>query len=194
MKWVGIILPTIIAIASFIWMPLSVWIQMNQGLLVFLGLLAAALVQIIPVTANFLQSDRLTPIEAERLSAQLGKQQLYWIGLLASTVAAVVLVVIISALDKKPTEIEIPKLGRLDIGTIDIAPGLSALVAFAISFVLVKMFGLFQGVISLQKLRSELVINAAKRAAAEQVKQASSEVSLPQQLVPDDYGKIIRPH
>lgn len=193
MKWVGIILPTMIAVASFIWIPLTVWIQMNQGLLVFLGLLAAALVQIIPVTANFLQSDRLTPSEAERLSVQLGKQQWYWIGLLASTVAAVVLVVIISVLENR-TKFDVPKFGKVDIGAIDIGPALSALVAFAVSFVLVKMVGLFQGVISLQRLRSELVINAAKRAAAEQVKQASSEMNLPQQLVPDDYGKIVRPH
>lgn len=68
MKWVGLLLPLLAAFAGWQWVPLVLWIDMNQGLLAFLGLIAAALVQVIPVTANFLQSDELTPEEARRLS------------------------------------------------------------------------------------------------------------------------------
>jgi uncharacterized protein YgbK (DUF1537 family) len=188
MKWAGILLPAILAVIGFKWIPLSTWIDMNQGLLAFLGLLAAALIQVIPVTANFIQSDQLTPIEAEHLSKQLSKQQRYWIGLFASTIATVVIVVIVSVLkDLKP--LEIPRYGYLDISSV-----LSGAISAAMMFLVVKMAGLFQGVTSLQKLRNELVIAAAKRNAAEKVEKVQREVILPQNLVLDSYGQIIRPH
>lgn len=188
MKWVGIILPIILAVMAWHWVPMTIWAEMNQGLLAFLGLLSAALVQVIPVTANFLQSDRLTPEEAGRLSVQLTKQQRYWIGLLASTITTFVVVVIVSVLKDRT------KFPLFSYGEIDIGPACSCLVAFSLSFVLLKMIGIFQGVISLQHLRGELVMNAAKRNASEQAKQAQNEVALPEQVTAAGYGSIIRPH
>jgi hypothetical protein len=187
MKWAGIFFPIIFAIIAFMWIPLDLWIDMNQGLLAFLGLLSAAIIQIIPVTANFLQSDHLTPEEARQLSGQLSKQQRYWLGLLASAVATVALVVIISVL-KNHTHFDIASY------QFDFDAPLSALIAFAVSFVLIKMAGIFQGVISLQKLRSELVMNAAKRSAADQIKHIQAGIEIRQEIVPENYGKIVRPH
>lgn len=191
MRWVGVLLPVILAVAAFFEVPLKVWIDMNQGLLAFLGLLAAALVQVIPVTANFLQSDRLTPAEAVRLSTQLTKQQRYWVGLLVSTVTAFAIIVVVSVLEKRTTW----NFGRL--GTHDVGPVFSALVTFGVSFVLIKTTAIVGGVMSLQALRSELVLNAAQRAAAEDVRQfqrVQHDVSTPPGVVPEDYGSIIRPH
>jgi hypothetical protein len=74
---------------------------MKEGLIAFLGFLAASLVQVMPLTANFLQADRLNPAEAERLTASLTKQQYYWIGLLSATIAAMVIVIVGAALTSR---------------------------------------------------------------------------------------------
>lgn len=188
MIWAGIILPPIIAVVGFVWVPLHVWADMNSGLLAFLGLLAAALIQVIPVTANFVQSDSLTPFEAEHLSKQLTKQQRYWLGLLAVTIATTVLVILTSVLrDAKPLVI-------LSDQNIDVAQALSGLVSASMTFLIFKMVGLFQGVLSLQRLRNDLVIAAAKRGAAEKAEVAQHKANLPTNIVPESYGKIIRPH
>ncbi len=191
MKWLGAIVPVILAIVAGYQVPIIVWIDMNQGLLAFLGLLAAALVQVIPVTANFLQSDRLTPTEAKRLSAQLSRQQRYWVGLLISTVATFAIIVVVSVL-KDRTQWDFGRFGTHNVG-----PVFSALVAFGISFLLLKMTAIVGGVMSLQALRSELVLNAANRAAAQEVErlQQRQQVVLEQpNLVPSGYGSIVRPH
>lgn len=160
---------------------------MNQGLLAFLGLIAAALVQVIPVTANFLQSDELTPEEARRLSQGLRKQQHYWLGLLASVIAAFVLIVIASVLKGRTT------FSPFNWQKIDIAPAVSMLVSSAITFVVVKILGLFSGILSLQRLREDLVINSAKRRAAEKIEAAQKSAPFPGRITPDDYGSIVQP-
>jgi signal transduction histidine kinase len=190
MKWAGVIVPIILAIVAGLKVPLGVWIEMNQGLLAFLGLLAAALVQVIPVTANFLQSDRLTPQEAVRLSDQLMKQQRYWLGLLVGTVVTFVIVVVVSVFKDKT----VWDLGRL--GYIDVGPYFSGLVALSLVFVIFKMTAIVSGVMSLQTLRNELVLNSANRAAAEEIErlQERQRATLQQGIVPPDYGSIIHPH
>ncbi|WP_144022280.1 hypothetical protein [Caballeronia sordidicola] len=160
---------------------------MNQGLLAFLGLVAAALVQVIPVTANFLQSDDLTPEEAIRLSRGLRTQQRYWLGLLASVIFAFVIVVIASVL-KERTVVTI-----WHERTVDISSAASLIICASITFVVVKLTGLFAGVISLQILREELVINSAKRRAADRAEVAQRAVDLPAVITPEGYGRIIQP-
>lgn len=183
----GLLLPLIAAAIGWQWIPLGLWIDMNQGLLAFLGLIAAALIQVIPVTANFLQSDDLTPDEAARLSKGLRKQQHYWLGLLASVIVAFALVVIASVL-KNRTTISLHS-GR----TLDFAPMASLLVSASVTFVVVKFAGVFGGVLSLHRLREELVLNAAKRRAAERIEAAQKSISFPSKITPDDYGSIIQP-
>ncbi|PYD89411.1 hypothetical protein DNF23_28175 [Pseudomonas syringae pv. pisi] len=191
MKWVGILVPVFLAVIGALEVPVTVWIDMNQGLLAFLGLLVAALIQVIPVTANFLQSDRLTPAEAVRLSAQLSKQQRYWIGLLISTVATFATIVVVSIM-KDRTEFTFDRLGTFDVG-----PALSAFVAFGVSFVLIKTTAIVGGVMSLQQLRNDLVLNAARREAAAEVERLQQRQQPLQadlsNVVPADYGSIIPP-
>lgn len=190
MKWAGILLPMIFGAIAWEYVPIALWIDMNQGLLAFLGLIAAALVQVIPVTANFLQSDRLTPEEAVRLSAQLTTQQRFWVGLLIATIATFSVVVIVSILKDRL----IWDWGRF--GIFDVGPAFSACVMFSLSFVLIKITALIGGVMSLQTLRNELVLNAARRAAAEQIQQfqqAQRAISNVEHLLPPGYGSIIRP-
>lgn len=191
MKWVGILVPAILAVVGAFGVPIIVWIDMNQGLLAFFGLLAGALIQVIPVTANFLQSDRLTPAEAVRLSAQLSKQQRYWVGLLISTVTTFAIIVVVSVL-KDRTEWPLGRFGKFDVG-----PIFSALVTFGVSFVLIKMTAIVSGVMSLQQLRNELVLNAARREAAAEIERLQQRQQETQaglgNVIPSDYGSIIPP-
>ena len=187
MKWVSIVLPFILAIGAYFYAPIVVWIDMNQGLLAFLGLLSAALIQVIPVTANFIQSDFLMPAEAESLCKQLLKQQRYWIGLLISTVLTFAIVVLISVL-KDRTFWSFGRLGIFDVG-----PVFSAVLAFFLSFVLLKMTSIVGGVMSLQALRNELVLNAARRVADAQAKAAQERFVPPPINLPPGYGDITGP-
>lgn len=185
-KIAGLLIPVGAGIAAAYWTPLSFWFDMKEGLIAFFGFLAASLVQLMPITANFIQSDKLNPSEAEKLTRSLTKQQHYWIGLLSLTIIALVSVIVGSAL-KSP-------LAKYDD---QVWYGLtySSSVSFAIAFltfaVLMKILDLFEGILSLHKLRGELVILAARRSAQEKadaLKASASEVKI---SIPKDYGNII---
>lgn len=186
-------LPLLMGLAAALWTPLQLWFDMKEGLIAFLGFLAAALVQVMPVTANFLQSDKLTVAEAERLTASLTRQQNYWVGLLTVTLLAMVIVIVGAALNSRAALWDVIFEHRLFVNI-----GWDALVVFfvasSVSFVMVKMLGLFKGMLSLHRLRVELVLNAAQRAEAERIgalKKTPIEVTPP--LVPESYGMVIHP-
>lgn len=186
-KLAAIALPLAAGAAAAFWTPLAFWFDMKEGLIAFLGFLCAAVVQVMPITANFLQADRLNPIEAERLTRSLTKQQHYWIALLSSAILTMMVIIVSSALKSR----------------LDLIPGSwhgltyasipCFLIASTTCFVMVKMLGLFEGMLSLHHLRGELVINAAKRAATEKMKSIQSGAGKTKQMVPKDYGKILPP-
>lgn len=192
MKLLGAIAPLLLGVVAANWTSLSFWSDMKEGLIAFLGFLAAALVQVMPITANFLQSDKLTVIEAEHLTKSLTRQQRYWMGLLWVTIGAFVVVIVGSAL--KSVVIDAKPL-FMHRWFIDIS--WSAIVTFFIAgsmtFVLVKMVGLFEGMLSLHHLRADLVVATAKREAAEKTARAQSEARLVPPPLPDDYGAVISP-
>ncbi len=165
---------------------------MKEGLIAFLGFLAASLVQVMPMTANFLQSDRLSPSEAERLTASLTKQQHYWVGLLSATIAAMVIVIVGAALKERIGAV--PPLFRHPLFLEISWAAVVCFIAASVSFVLVKMLGLFEGMLTLHRLRGELVINSAKREAAEKIAVLQKEAELTTPLVPADYGRVVQPH
>lgn len=188
MKLITGFIPLLLGVVAALWTPLSLWYDMKEGLIAFLGFLAAALVQVMLLTANFLQSDRLTPIEAERLTASLTKQQQYWMGLLSATIAAMVMVIVGAALMERVAG-SAPLFWRIDSSAV-----VCFFVATSVSFVLMKMLGLFEGMMSLHRLRGELVLNAAKRNAAEKITAIQKEAEVTSPLVPEDYGRIVHPH
>lgn len=192
LKLLGVIAPLLLGVAAANWTTLSFWSGTKEGLIAFLGFLAASLVQVMPITANFLQSDKLTVIEAERLTKSLTRQQHYWMGLLWVTIMALVVVIIGSALESVVAVAEPVFMHRWFIDV-----SWSAVVTFfitgSVSFVLVKMVGLFEGMLSLHHLRAELVIAAAKRDAAEKTARAQSEARLVPPPLPDSYGSVINP-
>ena len=187
-KYLTLLIPLLLGVAAAIWTPLQLWYDMKEGLIAFLGFLAAALVQVMPLTANFLQSDRLSLPEAERLTSSMMKQQRYWIGLLSATIAAMVFVIIGSALKDRVAG-SAPLFWHIDWSSL-----ICFFVVTSVSFVLMKILGLFEGVLSLQRLRGELVLNAAKRDAAQMVATIQKEAEITNPIVPEDYGRIIHPH
>lgn len=184
--------------ASFLaaWLvPLEMWGKLSNGLIAFLGLLAASIVQVIPVTANFLQSDRLTEVEATRLCAALKKQQQYWLGLLMATIIALVVVIAVSLAGEKTATNVIP--WTAPYLPVKYSQLLSGFVGFVLCFVMVKVTGIATGVLSLQRLRESLVLAAAKRATAAEVERVQAlqrqAMSTSPSLVPENYGEIVAP-
>ncbi len=193
MKLLGVVVPVLLGVAAARWTSLTLWYDMKEGLIAFLGFLAASLVQVMTITANFLQSDRLNPSEAERLTASLTKQQHYWVGLLSATITTMVVVIVGAALKER-----VINLAPLFQYRLFLEISWPALVCFfmasSVSFVLMKVLGLFEGILSLHRLRGELVINCAKRDAVEIISVIQKDARITAQLVPGDYGQVIHPH
>ena len=152
-------------------------------MIAYLGFLSAAVIQVIPVTANFLQGDDLKPEETRRLNRQLERQQIYWIGLLGATVFCLVLVICISALDVSSLVKGGPWLQWERF--------LSGFVALMLSFIFTRMMGIFSGVLSLHRLRASLILAAAVKRA--QIKTASEVVSAGEMRppLPAGYGEAV---
>ena len=74
---ISLLLTIVAAVCAYLWMPLASFIGIKDGLIAYLGFLSAAVIQVIPVTANFLQGDDLKPEETRRLNRQLERQQIY---------------------------------------------------------------------------------------------------------------------
>jgi hypothetical protein len=184
---ISITIPLALGTMAALWTSLSLWYDMKEGLIAFLGFLAVALIQIMPLTTNFLQMDRLTPLEAERLTASLTKQQYYWMGLLFAAIATMVIVIVGAALKDRIANVPPVFWG------IEWAAVVCFLIGASVSFVLIKMLGLFEGIMSLHHLRGELVIGAAKREAAERMDALQRNAEVTRQIVPSDYGSLVRP-
>lgn len=150
---------TATAAVCAIWLPVSQWKSGIDALLVFLGLIIAALIQMIPLTANFLQSEDLTPEEIRDLSLKLEKQQDLWLGILTSAViAAILLVAIKYGVSFKPAEdswkfVALDMLKRL----------VSATIGFALSITLLRFMDIISGVKSLQETKSAILYRISKR-------------------------------
>lgn len=190
-KLLGVLVPLLLGLAAAAWTPLALWFDMKEGLIAFLGFLSASLVQVMPLTANFLQSDKLSVRDAIRLTDSLTKQQYYWVGLLCATIFALVVVIVGAALKQFVDALE--PLFSLDWIEVRWSALVTFLIASSVSFVIVKMLGLFQGMLSLHRLRTELIIDAAKKDAADKARRERTEACMPAPTLPDGYGEIVPP-
>lgn len=183
-------IPILAGCAAAFWTDLSIWVDMKEGLIAFLGFLAASLVQIMPITANFLQSDELLMDDAVRLTESLKRQQYYWVGLLAFTIFALIVLIFSTVLVKKVEYVDIGLWGNWSVGLSSL---ITLLLVTSLSFVFLKMLGLFRGVLSLHDLRSEIILeNARKRTERELVLVGEAGQGKPIDL-PVEYGQIVSP-
>lgn len=139
-------------------MPLSTWESIANGLLAFLGLLVAALVQVIPITVGFSQPDCITPSESKRLGSALETQQRLWLVLLAISIVTVLTLVLGIAI--APRDGQVLPAGSLRAR---LAPWLSGCIAFMVWYSAVRTLSLIPGILSLQRLRNNLNYEAAKK-------------------------------
>jgi hypothetical protein len=184
-RLISIVIPILLGAAAAFYTQLSLWLSMKEGLIAFLGLITASLMQVMPMTANFIQSDKLTPVNARRLVESLTKQQYYWIGLLAATISTLVVIIASAAIS--------PYLSELYFNWHGLMPesAFSFLIASLMSFVLIKTMGLFEGMLSLHNLRSELVLEAAEKAAKKKKDDIQARAGILTTQLPDGYGKIV---
>jgi hypothetical protein len=189
-KLFALVIPVIAGLAAAQWTSLALWVDMKEGLIAFLGFLAASLVQVMPVTANFLQSDRLNPSEAEKLTISLTRQQHYWLGLLAATIFSMVMVILGAALKARLDSLT-PIFLHATFLEITWEEVIVFVLVASFSFVLVKMLGLFEGILSLHSLRGELVLSSAKRSAAEKIAILQKSVDVATPILPEGYGQIV---
>ncbi|WP_156939569.1 hypothetical protein [Desulfocurvus vexinensis] len=179
-----------VGIAAHRWVNLSVWEGMANGLFAFLGLLVAALVQVIPITAGFTQPDFVSPAEAKKLGTALEIQQKLWLALLG--IAFVSVLVLVLGVAVAPHDKEV--LAADSLRSLS-APWLSGAIAFMVWYVAIRALSLIPGVLSLQRIRSRLNIEAAKH--HERVRPQAFDnqniIASARPIVPDGYGKMITP-
>lgn len=187
MRYSHLIIALMVCVASGYAVELGVWLEMRDGLIAFLGLISAALLQLIPVTTNFLVNDEITPEEAGRLSRALERQQNFWVGMLAVNVLTVVTLVL-GTLFKNSLVVNFPRIGVVDLSFI-----VSGLIGALLAFVLMRLLSVLGGVLSLQKLRAALVMDASKRRAARRAEEFERKLSPPPDMTPSDYGRVISP-
>lgn len=178
------------AYTAFRWLPLETWETMANGLLAFLGLLVAALVQVIPITAGFSQPEHVPPAEAERLGLALEKQQRLWLALLGLSFTTVILLVVGVAISPHGKEIVPPESLR---GMM--FPWFSGAIAFMLCFVVARALLLIPGVLSLQRLRNRLNVEASKYHERLRIQTAVHTPLEPptESMLPEGFGRIV-PH
>lgn len=185
---VALVLSVAAGTLSAFWVPMSLWFDMKEGLIAFYGFLAATLVQVMPVTANFLQSEKLTPAEARLLTDSLTKQQHYWIGLLWLTIFAMICIIVGSAVKSRLEPFDSNYWHCLNLSSIP-----SFFIAFTVLQVLSRLAALFGGMLSLHSLRTELILAAAEKLAKERGDDIKRRTVSTPVKVPDSYGAVLPP-
>lgn len=192
----------LVAYAAFRWLPLTVWGSMANGLLAFLGLLVAALVQVIPITAGFNQPEHVTPSEARRLGVALEAQQRLWLILLGTSF--ITAIILVAGVAVTPHTESIPPVAGvtaaphtevipLDSLRLVAAPWFSGAIAFLLLYVATRALLLVPGVLSLQRLRNRLNLEAAKNheIVRQQKNKATPFASPAAPVTPDSFGRIV---
>lgn len=147
----------LVGVAFYCYCPLNYWGSIIDGLLVFLGLVVASLVQVISITASFLQAETLSSKRIEELQGALDRQQNYWLGLLSLSIISAILLVVAKfrlpylAQNLSPTQIN-QVISRV----------VSAMLGFLNAFIAIKFFGVVSGIKSLQTVRFKLALEQAK--------------------------------
>jgi len=103
---------------------------------------------------------------------------------LSASIATLIIVIVSSALKDPLSELNGEWHG------LTYASACCFFIASALSFVLIKMTGLFEGMLSLHNLRAELVMDAANRAAKEKKEAVQASAGKLTTNLPEGYGEI----
>jgi hypothetical protein len=182
--------PVVAAFAAYSGMPLEVWDGIANGLLAFLGLLVAALVQVISITASFGHPQSLPSPKIKRLIVALELQQRLWLAMLCIAFFSAVLVVFGTAIAKHGQEVIQEHSIRRTL-----APWASALIAFSLTFLVIRSVLIIPGILSLQKLKGQLDLETAKQRERFFRPALSPECNMRNipSVVPENFGKKVYP-
>jgi hypothetical protein len=190
-------LPIVAAVTSGLNLPLDEWVKLRGDLLVFLGIYAAALIQVAVTAANLNLPDDLDVSEAKQLAAHLLRQQRYWVGLFCSVVFATLVLVMATYMhtDFEPDSASILQGGILHIGkrvALPLAPIGSGALGLMLAFLLMQTFNFMAGLLSLQNLRSHYLVESAKKRAAKDAAAIEAGTSSGPFKAPEGYGTVRR--
>lgn len=187
LRYIWVLFPVVTSIASWRWMPFTYWEKAQEGLLFFLGLIVAALVPVIMATANFSRNNKILCLDqVKRLNEALERQQSLWIGLLALNFIAALMLIICIGFSKAIAN-SFPKLLIEYGGTDSILSGVLSL--FVVGAIVRGMF-IMPGVISLQKLQSEISVKVVEEHFKE-VGKKKQILTVGKVSLPDGYGDVI---
>jgi len=179
------IVPILAGVAAGFWLPHARWDDIDEGLLAFLGLIAAGLLQMIPATISFVQPEHVTPIQARAFSRDLEKLQRYWLGMLVFVLLTAV-ILIISRLFVGHSSVDMPYFEKVDFSQV-----LSGLGGFCFVLVIERALHIVPIVNTLQKRRTAIVIEAASRRTKAELE--AQQAPLPN-VTPEGYGEIVSRH
>lgn len=184
----------LVGLASYFFLPYSIFKSSADGLLVLFGLLVAALVQVIPITATFSYPNDISVEETQRLVNSLEEQQKYWLGLLVVTALTCISIVIGKVIAESNLVFSLTI--KSYILTFKVNSLLSAFTSTLVALVLLRALGLLTGVLSLQRLRGRLAVAASKRRHSKQEEELKKEIELQHTAItiaPKNYGGLIEP-
>jgi len=182
---------------GFAWIPFSAWTSVSQELAIFFGLLAAALPAAMALTAQVSPHSSLGVPESEALAHRLERQQTYWFALLILCGLGIVALVVGKMLSDPAMHgagivVALSKAAWLSGGMPDVslAPVFSGAMTAIFSLLAVHIIGLGRGVASLQRLRTQLIRDAARK-EAERVAEAETAGAPP--YTPDPkFGEVVK--
>lgn len=164
------------------------WSKIASGLIAFLGFLSAAVLQVMPLTVNFLQGEVLKPAQINVLAPRLERQQAYWAGLFIATMSSALLVILVSALPESFGSVTVDLwLGYYLVPS----KWLIGLLGTTLAFVFYKAFGIFSGLSSLSKARRQILVQRANERALYDTEIAMRDFDSSIKSQPPDYGSIL---
>lgn len=175
--------------------PISKWTDVSQELAIFFGLMAAALPQAMALTAQVQGPPSIRENDARELADRLENQQLYWSSLLVLCGIAILFLVAAKMIVGDPNFVDLVilpfsvlELKGISGPDVRLGPILSSVLSATITLLVIHMFRLGAGIISLQRLRSRSLIDGARE--SEKLK-APSEPAVPFRPDPG-FGQVIK--
>ena len=180
---------------AYLWVPFTAWGDVSQELSIFFGLLAAALPQAMALTNQIQPLAHMNIAETDALVDRLEKQQSYWFSIFLLCGVGIVFLVMGKLLSSESMlgediSILIPTATRY-AEEYQLAPLFSGVVAAVCALLTGHLVGVGHGIISLQRLRSRFIRDAARKEIGDRLRRENSNA---EPYEPDPkFGEVIRP-
>lgn len=183
----------VIAVGAWSLIPFSEWVKLSQELSIFFGFLGAALPQAMAMTAQSHSPKRIDLAKAGRVVAALRRLQIYWLTLFVLCGIGILVLVGGKLLSSErmlgdKMIIDLPSIYTLVLPDFSLAPAFSAALSVVLALLAFNLAGLGRGIISLQNLRNEALLDEMKAAATDHLKKLKSEAA--PYAAPEGYGDI----